>query len=133
MVEHSVHTRSVIGSSPIAATMGWHSSRFRPVGQVVKTPPFHGGNTSSTLVRVTRRRPAVQGVFCFSFVFQFSIMFINMPCSQPARPCVRLRGNSLFLPEILPSCTESPVCCTAETFVRRAGVEYYKCYREHYK
>ena len=26
-----------------------------PVGQVVKTPPFHGGNTSSSLVRVTRR------------------------------------------------------------------------------
>ena len=25
----------------------------RPVGQVVKTPPFHGGNTSSSLVRVT--------------------------------------------------------------------------------
>ncbi len=30
-------------------------SRFRrrPVGQEVKTPPFHGGNTSSILVRVT--------------------------------------------------------------------------------
>ena len=26
-----------------------------PVGQVVKTPPFHGGNTSSSLVRVTRK------------------------------------------------------------------------------
>ena len=24
-----------------------------PVGQAVKTPPFHGGNTSSNLVRVT--------------------------------------------------------------------------------
>ena len=24
----------------------------RPVGQVVKTPPFHGGNMSSNLVRV---------------------------------------------------------------------------------
>jgi hypothetical protein len=24
-----------------------------PVGQAVKTPPFHGGNTSSILVRVT--------------------------------------------------------------------------------
>ena len=27
---------------------------LRPVGQVVKTPPFHGGNTSSSLVRVTK-------------------------------------------------------------------------------
>ncbi len=26
---------------------------FWPVGQAVKTPPFHGGNTSSNLVRVT--------------------------------------------------------------------------------
>ena len=26
---------------------------LRPVGQAVKTPPFHGGNTSSILVRVT--------------------------------------------------------------------------------
>jgi hypothetical protein len=26
---------------------------FWPVGQVVKTPPFHGGNTGSNPVRVT--------------------------------------------------------------------------------
>ena len=26
---------------------------FRPGGQAAKTPPFHGGNTSSILVRVT--------------------------------------------------------------------------------
>ena len=34
-----------MGSSPIPAT--------RPVGQAVKTPPFHGGNSSSILLRVT--------------------------------------------------------------------------------
>ena len=28
---------------------------FRPGGQAVKTPPFHGGNTSSILVRVTKK------------------------------------------------------------------------------
>ena len=27
---------------------------FRPVGQVVKTPPFHGGNMGSSPVRVTK-------------------------------------------------------------------------------
>ena len=27
--------------------------QIRPGGQAVKTPPFHGGNTSSILVRVT--------------------------------------------------------------------------------
>ena len=36
-----------MGSSPIPAT--------RPVGQAVKTPPFHGGNSSSILLRVTKR------------------------------------------------------------------------------
>ena len=46
LVEHPVHTRVVICSSQIAAT--------RPVGQVVKTPPFHGGNMGSSPVRVTR-------------------------------------------------------------------------------
>ena len=47
LVEHSVHTRSVICSSQIAAT--------RPVGQEVKTPPFHGGNMGSSPVRVTKK------------------------------------------------------------------------------
>ena len=32
---------------------------LRPVGQVVKTPPFHGGNTSSSLVRVTNANTRV--------------------------------------------------------------------------
>ena len=64
MVEHSVHTRSVICSSQIAAT--------RPVGQEVKTPPFHGGNMGSSPVRVTKQikselcsnRNSVR-IFCF--------------------------------------------------------------------
>ena len=29
---------------------------IRPGGQAVKTPPFHGGNTSSILVRVTLKQ-----------------------------------------------------------------------------
>ena len=33
-----------------------------PVGQVVKTPPFHGGNTSSSLVRVTKYGGVAQPV-----------------------------------------------------------------------
>ena len=45
-LEHAVHTRSVVGSNPTAATI-------RPVGQEVKTPPFHGGIASSILARVT--------------------------------------------------------------------------------
>ena len=46
MVEHPVHTRVVICSNQIAAT--------RPVGQAVKTPPFHGSNMGSIPVRVTK-------------------------------------------------------------------------------
>ena len=47
MVEYPVHTRPVTCSSQVAAT--------RPVGQAVKTPPFHGGNMGSIPVRVTKR------------------------------------------------------------------------------
>ena len=38
----------VLGSSP-----RWCTNHGRPVGQAVKTPPSHGGITSSSLVRVT--------------------------------------------------------------------------------
>jgi hypothetical protein len=48
-LERTVHTREVVGSTPSAATI-----LFRPVGQAVKTPPFHGGNTGSNPVRVTK-------------------------------------------------------------------------------
>ena len=58
MVEHSVHTRSVICSSQIAAT--------RPVGQQVKTPPFHGGNMGSIPVRVTKKSRHLYDVWIFS-------------------------------------------------------------------
>ena len=47
LVEYPVHTRYVICSNQIAAT--------RPVGQAVKTPPFHGGNMGSIPVRVTTK------------------------------------------------------------------------------
>ena len=37
-----------------------------PVGQVVKTPPFHGGNMGSSPVRVTRtNQSAFGGLICF--------------------------------------------------------------------
>ena len=49
-----------MGSSPISATSKRDpkGSRLiiRPVGQEVKTPPFHGSNTSSILVRVTNKK-----------------------------------------------------------------------------
>lgn len=45
-LERSAHTREVGGSSPPTTTI-W------PLGQSVKTSPFHGGVRSSTLLGVT--------------------------------------------------------------------------------
>ena len=43
--ERLPYKQRVTGSSPVSSI--W------PVGQVVKTPPFHGGNMGSNPVRVT--------------------------------------------------------------------------------
>jgi hypothetical protein len=48
LVEHSTVNRVVTGSSPVRGAIS-----SRPVGQVVKTPPFHGGNRGSSPLRVT--------------------------------------------------------------------------------
>ena len=45
MVEHSAVNRAVVGSNPTCGAI-W------PLGQAVKTPPFHGGNTGSNPVGV---------------------------------------------------------------------------------
>ena len=45
-VEHAAVNRAVVGSSPTRGV--WL------LGQVVKTPPFHGGNMGSNPVGVTR-------------------------------------------------------------------------------
>ena len=56
-----------MGSSPTSATsLSPIGFRVRPGGQAVKTPPFHGGNTSSILVRVTKIPNAEAfGIFLF--------------------------------------------------------------------
>ena len=56
LVEHLTFNQRVEGSSPswliyyIKGLTAFYI--FWPVGQVVKTPPFHGGNTGSNPVRV---------------------------------------------------------------------------------
>ena len=47
LVEQLTLNQWVLGSSPRWCTIIW------PVGQAVKTPASHAGNTSSILVRVT--------------------------------------------------------------------------------
>ena len=44
----------------------------RPLGQAVKTSPFHGGNTSSSLVGVTKLKrvnPVLSGLYAFFHYF----------------------------------------------------------------
>ncbi len=65
----------------------------RPVGQAVKTPPFHGGNTGSNPVRVTiwrissaGRAPALQaGGRRFDPVILHHSILINGPVVQLVR------------------------------------------------
>ena len=47
-VEHSAVNRVVVGSSPTGGVFIWL------LGQAVKTSPFHGGNTGSIPVGVTK-------------------------------------------------------------------------------
>ena len=51
-VEHAAVNRSVVGSSP---TGGAFLKKMRLRGQAVKTSPFHGGNTGSIPVGVTKK------------------------------------------------------------------------------
>ena len=77
MVEYPVHTRSVTCSSQVAAT--------RPVGQAVKTPPFHGGNMGSIPVRVTKKERHPFG--CLSFLCLEGIE--SSKCNSPVDCCRR--------------------------------------------
>ena len=55
------------GSYPVGHGFKSNSRYHRPVGQAAKTPPFHGGNGSSILPRVTinkRGIAQVQYLFC---------------------------------------------------------------------
>ncbi len=82
LVEYPVHTRYVICSNQIAAT--------RPVGQAVKTPPFHGGNMGSIPVRVTTcnkselfRKSKLVRICLLLFIPRLSVQQskVMMPCS----------------------------------------------------
>ena len=61
-----------IGSYPIGR--GFKSNfryQIRPVGQAVKTPPFHGGNGGSIPPRVTKKKSTYNvGAFLFATRFE---------------------------------------------------------------
>ena len=98
-----------MGSSPISATIFRPTGReFRPVGQAVKTRPFHGCNMGSIPVRVTksnfRRTPIVGVRLIFVLGHQESArdsvacFFFFCPTEkQPRAIGQRLCGTGLFL------------------------------------
>ena len=53
------------GSYPVGHGFKSNSRYHRPVGQAAKTPPFHGGNGSSILPRVTNKKSALQSQCAF--------------------------------------------------------------------
>ena len=55
----------------------YHRYHSRPGGQAVKTPPFHGGNTSSILVRVTINDKYQKGA-CRFFVLPKLLTEVNL-------------------------------------------------------
>ena len=63
-LERSVHTRQVIGSNPIAATITW------PHRQAVKTSPFHGEVSGSNPLGVTRQQKRISLLlfYCLFFI-----------------------------------------------------------------
>ena len=52
--------------------------QIRPVGQAAKTPPFHGGNGSSILPRVTKKEEADK----ISLFFFVTLRKVNAPKAQ---------------------------------------------------
>ena len=112
-----------MGSSPTSATnpdpIGFG---VRPGGQAVKTPPFHGGNTSSILVRVTKIPNAdAFGIFLLYNNFAGMAELADAPVlgtgGQPCRfdPCylhqkTKAKTPSFFLvySELLPVAMLTP-------------------------
>ena len=90
MVEHTAVNRAVAGSSP--ARGGWKhwetvwkeqgreaAMKMRLHGQVVKTPPFHGGNTGSNPVGVITDRLLIECYLKYAVVAQLAEQLI---CNQ---------------------------------------------------
>ncbi len=57
------------GSYPVGHGFKSNSRYQRPVGQAVKTPPFHGGNGGSIPPRVTKTKNTLRCVLLFYLPF----------------------------------------------------------------
>ncbi len=72
----------------------------RPVGQAVKTPPFHGGNRSSILLRVTKKALAFLQVL-FSVIFAFGKCIISTKIDLTNITKIPLPKAAVFLSFLL--------------------------------
>ncbi len=68
---------------------------LRPVGQVVKTPPFHGGNMGSSPVRVTKKERVRTGLS----LFWCRGMPKGFPRKRPGRSTTVKEANMNHSPE----------------------------------
>ena len=72
------------GSYPVGHGFKSNSRYQRPVGQAAKTPPFHGGNGSSILPRVTNQKHPNFQFGCFLFISKQGIHNTNSRTSDRA-------------------------------------------------
>ncbi len=89
----------VLGSYPLSR---WFKSycryQIRPVGQEVKTPPFHGGIMGSIPVRVTKHMPRKIVDFTWFSLFK-GRLFGRLSFICPLLSVLILCRNSYFLDE----------------------------------
>ena len=87
------------GSYPVGHGFKSNLRYQRPVGQAAKTPPFHGGNGSSILPRVTNKKE-----MCIAHLFFLLVTLpkVNAPQAQFARiMCLQSKLPHAFLRQII--------------------------------
>lgn len=93
---------------PVKGAIPFPGTTWR-IGQEVKTPPFHGGITSSILVRVTMENKVIPRLFGGSFLFLGRIAQLVRAFASHARgrgfesPCVHQNviNRGRFLPLLI--------------------------------
>ena len=122
-----------IGSYPIGRGF---KSNFRyhqwPVGQAVKTPPFHGGNRSSILLRVTKKN--IRTVFgCFLFIqaeglaWNHALACMELPKAYGITKGVFLRLDAIQCSALIPYRLRRIPCDTSCRFHPRLRRDDIQC------
>ena len=100
------------GSYPVGHGFKSNSRYHRPVGQAAKTPPFHGGNGSSILPRVTKTKSirTCSDAFCFGILHEHQTphkrQFADVCVFACKTTVLSRRANSVLsvAKQILPRC-----------------------------